>query len=111
MQVGPDVGEAEVDDQRGDPLLGEPSPLPGQLLWAGWEGDALGGQRLADGPLGLAELLGERGEAVAGVAACLQVAAQVGEPELAGAPLQPPDTTVVDHKPALDDQSVGRFCW
>lgn len=48
LRVGPRVGEAEFDDQRGDPLPGEPAPLPGQLLPTRWEGDVLGGQRLAD---------------------------------------------------------------
>jgi hypothetical protein len=60
---------------------------------------------------GHAEFLREPGHAVAAVAAGLRVAAQVGEAELAGASLQPPDAAVVDDKPALDDQLAGRFRW
>jgi hypothetical protein len=41
---------------------------------------------------------------VAGVAAGLQVAAQVGEPEALGASFQVARAAVVDHEPAVDDQ-------
>jgi len=110
-QVGPHVGEAEFDDPLGDPLLGEALPLPGQLLASGGKGDVLGGQRLAGDPGADPEFLSEGGEAVAGVAAGLQVAAQVGEAEPAGVVAQASGTAVVDHKPALDDQLTWRLCW
>jgi hypothetical protein len=51
------------------------------------------------------------GDAVAGVAAGLQVAAQVGMAEPAGLLLQASGAPVVDYEPALDDQSAGRFRW
>jgi len=63
------------------------------------------------GPVADAQFSGEPWDAVAGVAAVLEVAAQVREPELAGAPLQPPDAATIDHEPALDDQVLQRLRW
>jgi hypothetical protein len=48
---------------------------------------------------------------VAGVAAGLKIAAQIVEPEVSGALLQPPAAAVINQKPALDDQLMGCFCW
>jgi hypothetical protein len=110
-QIGTRIWEAKLRHPRGDPLLGMAASLPRQPLSPGWQGDAQRCQRLGDGPLGLATFSGEPRDALAAVAAGLQVATQVDEPELADASLQPPDTTVVDDKPALDDQLTCRFCW
>jgi len=85
--------------------------LQGQPLRPGWQHDAHGGERLGDGPLADAEFQREPWDAVPGVTAGLKVAAEVAEPEVAGASLQPPDAAVVDHKPAPDDQLAGCFCW
>jgi hypothetical protein len=108
-QIGPHVDEAKRGHPRGDPLLGVASSLSCQPPGPWWQRDAQRGQRLGNGPLGRAEFLSEPRDAVAGVAAGLQVAAQVRKPEPAGLPLQPPDAAVVDHKPAVDDQLAGRF--
>ena len=111
LQVGPHVGEPELDHPCGDPLLGMAASLQREPLRPGWQHDAHGGERLGDGPVADAQFSGESWDAVAGVAACLQVAAQLRKPELAGAPLQPPDATTIDHKPALDDQLLRRLRW
>jgi hypothetical protein len=105
-QVRPHVDEAERGHPRSDPLLGVAASLPGQPLRPGWQHDPQRGQRLGDGPLGRAELGREPGDAVAGIAAGLQVAAQVGEPKLAGASLQPSDAAVVNHKAAGHERSA-----
>jgi len=110
-QVGPDVCEAKLGHPTSDPFLGVAASLLCQPLRAGWQHDPQRGQHLGDGPLGLAEFSGERGHTVPAVAAGLQIVAQLRKPELAGVLLQPPDTAVVDHKPALDDQLTGCFRW
>jgi hypothetical protein len=66
---------------------------------------------MVDGPLADAEFVGERRDAVAGVAAGLQEAAQVRKSEPAGVLLEASGAAVVDHKAALDDQLAGRFYW
>jgi hypothetical protein len=106
-QVRPNVCEPKLDHPGGDPLLGVPASLQGQAAGPGWQHDAHGGERLGDGPLADAEFLREPWDAVPGVAASLKVATQVAEPEVVGAPLQPPDAAVIDHKPAPDDQLTG----
>src|SRR6266536_1185366 len=111
LQVGPHVGEPQPGHPRGDPLLGVAASLLCQPLRPGWQCDVLGGECLGDGPVADAQFSGERGDAVAGVAAALEIAAQVREPEQAGAPLQPPDAATIDHKPALEDQLPRRLRW
>jgi hypothetical protein len=83
--------------------------LAGQPLSCWWQRDLGAGQRSLDGPLAHAELGGELWDAVAGVAAGLQVAAQVGEPQPLGALFQVAGAAVVDHKPAADDQLPRRL--
>ncbi len=48
LEVGPHVGEPEVDHPRGDPLLGVAASLSCQPPRPGWQRDVHGRQRLGD---------------------------------------------------------------
>ncbi len=71
----------------------------GQPLSSWWQPDPGPGEGLLDRPLGDAEFGSQLWDAQAGVAAGLQVAAQVGEPEALGAVLKVAGAAVVDRKP------------
>jgi Type II/IV secretion system protein len=98
-QVRPQVGEAEPGGPGGEPLVGGVAALTGQPLstWAQPEPNLAQGP--LDRPLAHVELGGELWDAVAGVAAGLQVVAQVGEAEALGASLQVAGAAVVDTNP------------
>jgi len=108
-QVPPEVAEAKLGRPGGKPLVGGVAALAGQPLSSWWQLDPDLGQLLLDGPLAHAEFGGELWDAQAGVAAGLQVAAQLGEPERTGASLQLAGAAIVDHKPAADDQLPRRW--
>jgi hypothetical protein len=108
-QVRLQVAEAELGGLGGEALLGGVAALAGQPLSPWQQPDPGPGQVPLDGPRGDCEFGSELWDAVAGVAASLQVAAQVGEPEALGAPLQLAGAAVVDRKPAADDQLPQRL--
>jgi hypothetical protein len=110
-QVRPQVGEAELCHTGGKPLVGGVAALTGQPLSTWEQLDPALAQCPFDCPLAHFELGGQPWDAVAVVAAGLQVAAQVGEAEALGALLQLAGAAVVDHKPAVDGQLPRRLRW
>jgi hypothetical protein len=93
----------------GEPLVGGVAALTGQPLSTWAQPDPNLAQGPLDRPLVHVELGGELWDAVAGVAAGLQVVAQVGEAKALGASLQVAGAAVVDTNPPRMTSCRGVF--
>jgi hypothetical protein len=105
------VGEAQLGHPGDDPLLGVAAPLGCQPLPTVGQPHPQPRQGRLHLPVAYPELRRDPGDAVAGVAAGLQVCAQILEPQYSSAVVQAPIAATVHSKAALDDQPTRRFCW
>ncbi len=109
-QVGLHVGEAQLSHTDGDAFLGVPAPLGCQPLRAGRQPHRQSRQGRLHLPVAHPKLGGDLGDAVAGVAADLQVSVQILEPQHASAFVQASIAAAVDPKAARKKQPTRRFC-
>jgi hypothetical protein len=108
-QVRAHIGEAQRGHAGGDAFLGVAPPLPRQPLRAGCQPHPQPHQCRLHLPVAHPKLGGDPGEAVAGVAAGLQIPAQILKPQHSTVLVQAPIAAAIDHEPALKDQPPTRF--
>jgi hypothetical protein len=110
-QVGSHLGEAHRGQAGGDALLGVAPPLLRQPLLAGRQPHPEPRQRCADLPVAHLKLGRDPGDAMTGVAAGLQIPAQILKAVPPGAFLQAPVAAAIHYESALKGQPTRRFCW
>ena len=76
-QIGPHLGEAQLSHAGGDALLGVPPPLRCQPLGAGRQPHPRPRQRRLHRPVAYPKLRSDPGDTGAGIAAGLQIPAEI----------------------------------
>src|SRR6266542_1492772 len=101
-------GEAQLRGSCGQLLVGGGTALAGGAHPAGWRSDACGGQQVVDHRGGGAELAGQLGGTGVPLAACLEIAAKVGEPLVTSMIVKAALPLIDDRKAATDAEPAGR---